>query len=185
MPKRTLIRRLGPSSDDTRGTVTVEFVLAIPFIFWTFMACICLFRRLPAKRDQSEGRLYDQRPDFARDQRDQRRLHRQHGEPVRPDDTHALGQRHADHRRSAGTRRTPLLRRLVGQSGFSDRADQRNIVRSGRPPAEPCPTTERVILVETNNQFEPLFKIGLNDLVLENFVFTRPRFVDQIKWLDA
>lgn len=47
------------------------------------------------------------------------------------------------------------------------------------------PDNEIVILVETNNEFEPLFKIGLNDLVLENFVFTRPRFVDQIKWLDA
>ncbi len=42
------------------------------------------------------------------------------------------------------------------------------------------PDNERVILVETRNTFVPLFNVGLDDIFLDNFVFTRPRFVSQV-----
>jgi hypothetical protein len=38
------------------------------------------------------------------------------------------------------------------------------------------PDQERVILVETFNEMEPAFEVGLPTLELDNFVFTRPRF---------
>lgn len=38
------------------------------------------------------------------------------------------------------------------------------------------PDQERVILVETRNDLEPAFNVGLPSLDLDNFVFTRPRF---------
>ncbi len=38
------------------------------------------------------------------------------------------------------------------------------------------PDQERVILVETRNDLEPAFKVGLPSLDLDNFVFSRPRF---------
>ncbi len=38
------------------------------------------------------------------------------------------------------------------------------------------PDQERVILVETRNEMEPAFNIGLPAMELDNFVFTRPRF---------
>lgn len=38
------------------------------------------------------------------------------------------------------------------------------------------PDQERVILVETFNEMEPAFNIGLPTLTLDNFIFTRPRF---------
>ncbi|KIC30232.1 TadE/TadG family type IV pilus assembly protein [Leisingera sp. ANG-M6] len=38
------------------------------------------------------------------------------------------------------------------------------------------PDQERVILVETFNEVEPFFDVGLPTLNLDNFVFTRPRF---------
>ncbi|CUH87967.1 Flp pilus assembly protein TadG [Phaeobacter sp. CECT 5382] len=38
------------------------------------------------------------------------------------------------------------------------------------------PDEERVILVETRNEMVPAFKVGLPDLDINNFVFTRPRF---------
>jgi hypothetical protein len=44
------------------------------------------------------------------------------------------------------------------------------------------PDNERVILVETNNVFVPLFSVGLDNINLDNFVFTRPRFVSQLVW---
>ncbi|MCF6431825.1 pilus assembly protein [Leisingera sp. MMG026] len=38
------------------------------------------------------------------------------------------------------------------------------------------PDQERVILVETFNEMEPAFNVGLPTLNLDNFIFTRPRF---------
>jgi hypothetical protein len=38
------------------------------------------------------------------------------------------------------------------------------------------PDEERVILVETLNEMTPAFRVGLPDLDINNFVFTRPRF---------
>ena len=42
------------------------------------------------------------------------------------------------------------------------------------------PNQERVILVETKNAVNAAFKIGLPDMNIYNFVFTRPRFAPQI-----
>jgi len=42
------------------------------------------------------------------------------------------------------------------------------------------PDDERVIVVETWNDVEPAFNIGLNTRNIYNFVFTRPRFASQV-----
>jgi hypothetical protein len=42
------------------------------------------------------------------------------------------------------------------------------------------PDDERVILVETRNTYAPAFNLGLDETVMENFVFTRPRFAPQV-----
>ena len=42
------------------------------------------------------------------------------------------------------------------------------------------PDQERVILVETRNEVDAAFNIGLPDMDINNFVFTRPRFAPQI-----
>ncbi|APG46268.1 TadE/TadG family type IV pilus assembly protein [Phaeobacter porticola] len=44
------------------------------------------------------------------------------------------------------------------------------------------PDQERVILVETKNDIDPAFNVGLPDMDIENFVFTRPRFAPQVKF---
>lgn len=45
------------------------------------------------------------------------------------------------------------------------------------------PDNEIVILVETDNTYTPLFKVGMEDKQLKNFVFTKPRWVDQLCYL--
>ena len=42
------------------------------------------------------------------------------------------------------------------------------------------PDQERVILVETRNEMVPAFRVGLPNLDINNFVFTRPRFAPQV-----
>ena len=69
-------------------------------------------------------------------------------------------------------------RGFAGPLADDDMADIKN-----RLPA--MPDDERVILVETQNTFRPLYKIGMGEIDLENFVFTRPRFAPQVVWGEA
>lgn len=47
------------------------------------------------------------------------------------------------------------------------------------------PDQERVVLVETVNDVTAAFQIGLPDMQIRNFVFTRPRFAPQIVFVDS
>ena len=42
------------------------------------------------------------------------------------------------------------------------------------------PDQERVILVETWNTWEPVINVGMEARTMDNFVFTRPRFAPQV-----
>lgn len=46
------------------------------------------------------------------------------------------------------------------------------------------PDQERVILVETWNEVDPVFNVGLPKLDVQNFVFTRPRFAPQVVFVE-
>lgn len=56
-----------------------------------------------------------------------------------------------------------------------------NVVKDDLPA---MPDQERVILVETNNTVDPVFRIGLPTMEINNFVFTRPRFAPQVVFVD-
>lgn len=47
------------------------------------------------------------------------------------------------------------------------------------------PDQERVILVETWNTWEPVLNVGLPDRSMDNFIFTRPRFAPQVVFDDG
>ncbi len=44
----------------------------------------------------------------------------------------------------------------------------------------PMPDNDTLILVETSNHYVPPFKVGIEPVTLENFIFTRPRFTSFI-----
>ncbi len=63
--------------------------------------------------------------------------------------------------------------------GFTEEIDDGNLAdMKERLPT--MPDQERVILVETRNRYVPPFNIGLDVMDMDNFVFTRPRFTDQV-----
>ena len=41
---------------------------------------------------------------------------------------------------------------------------------------------ETLILVETKSVYNPPLNVGLGDLDIETFIFTRPRFAPQLVW---
>lgn len=44
----------------------------------------------------------------------------------------------------------------------------------------PMPDEDTLILVETANAFRPVFRTGFADVTFSNFVFTRPRFTNEV-----
>ncbi|MBI1416096.1 MAG: hypothetical protein GC146_02635 [Limimaricola sp.] len=44
------------------------------------------------------------------------------------------------------------------------------------------PPGEKAILVETWSPYEPIMSVGLNAMVFQNFIITRPRFASQLCW---
>lgn len=46
------------------------------------------------------------------------------------------------------------------------------------------PDQERVILVETWNEIQPAFNVGIPLMDVQNFVFTRPRFAPQVVFVE-
>jgi Flp pilus assembly pilin Flp len=47
------------------------------------------------------------------------------------------------------------------------------------------PDQDHVILVETSDFYIPPFQVGITPKSLDNFVFTRPRFTDQVAWTNS
>ncbi|WP_170397597.1 TadE/TadG family type IV pilus assembly protein [Ruegeria arenilitoris] len=66
------------------------------------------------------------------------------------------------------------------RGGFTEKLTDANIgqYKDALPPISDQNT---LILVETSNTFVPFFSVGLGNIELENFIFTRPRFANNIK----
>ncbi len=47
------------------------------------------------------------------------------------------------------------------------------------------PDNERLVLLETWSDYDPPFKTGLEDRVIQNFVFTRPRYAPRVCWVNC
>ena len=176
----TLLKnRLRAFWSDTSGNVTIEFCLAMPILFWTFMASYVFFDgyRQSAVNLKAAYTISD----------------------LISRETATVNDAYIDSMLELLElmTRTPSqvdLRISVirwdqtddryyldwsANRGFPNALTNDNIADiEDRLPV--MPDDERVILVETNNVFVPLFNVGLDDINLENFVFTRPRFVSQI-----
>ncbi len=182
--KQLVLRRLKAFCDDTRGSMIVEFVIATPFLFWAFMASYVYFQGYQQSASNLKA-AYTISDLISRETSDINDAY--------IDSMVNLFEMMTRTPSNSSLRITvirwdgPDDRYYVNWSanrGFpADLSDDNVSDLAGRLPN--MPDNEIVILVETNNEFVPLFKIGLNDINLENFVFTRPRFVDQIKWSDA
>ncbi len=174
-----LTARLRAFRDDTRGNVTLEFLLAFPILAWAFCAVFVFFDgyRQSSVNLKAAYTISDL-------------ISRETGEVDDEyiDSMHSLLQ-------TLTRAASPTMLRVTiirwdadddryyvdwsANRGYLTGLDDDSVVTlKDRLPT--MPDGERVILVETTNTFEPVFKIGLGDIDLDNFVFTRPRFAPQI-----
>lgn len=180
---KTLIARLKSFSADTRGSISVEFVLVMPFLFWSFMAVYVFFdgyrqSAVNLKAAYTIGDLVSRETDVIDD--------------TYVDSMHAMLQILTRATSTIDLRITVVRwdedddRYYVDWSanrGFNTELTDATIgdIEARLPN---MPDLERVILVETDNTFVPLFNVGMENKQLLNFVFTRPRFVDKVCGFD-
>ena len=183
MLTRLLKSRFKRFAQDNSGSITVEFVLAMPILFWSFMAAYVFFdgyrqSAVNLKAAYTISDLVSRETSFIDDDYIDSMLN--------------LLQLMTDASSSGDvTMRISVIRwdqdddryylDWSANRGFSEELTNANL-NDLKDRLPTMPDTERVILVETNNVFVPLFNIGMDDINLSNFVFTRPRFVSQVPW---
>jgi Flp pilus assembly protein TadG len=179
MPVKSLVTRLKSFAADTRGSISVEFVLVMPFLFWAFMATYVFFDgyRQSAVNLKAAYTISD--------------LISRETEVITEDyvsSMYSLMQLLTRSTSSVSMRITVVrwdeddAKYYVDWStnrGYATNLTNATIVDlEAKLPV--MPDNERVILVETINTFVPLFNVGMDNQDLSNFVFTRPRFAPQI-----
>lgn len=178
---RLFLARLKVFRDDTSGNVTLEFILAMPMLFWAFMASYVYFdgyrqSSVNLKAAYTIGDLISRETDSINDD--------------------YLDSMYALHRLLTRAESATTLRVTVVHWDEDDNRFYRDWSKT-RGSIDPLnssqvlalttklprmPNAERVIVVETTNTFVPLFQIGMDTLSLDNFVFTRPRFSPLVGW---
>ncbi len=181
MTRSILKARAKAFLDDQSGNITVEFVLAMPILFWAFMACYVFFDgyRQSAANLKAAYTISD--------------LVSRETEGI--NDAYVDSMSNVLQLMTRENAKVDLRLSVIrwdeednryyldwsANRGFESALTNANIVEiENRLPT--MPDNERVILVETHNRFMPLFNIGLGEVNLDNFVFTRPRFVSQLVW---
>ncbi len=171
--------------DDTRGVAALEFILVMPFLFWAFMAVYVYFdgyrqSTVNLKAAYTISDLISRETEGITDEYIDSMY-----------DLHKLLTR-AD---SPTTLRVTVVRWnndekkyrrdwSEGRGGIAPLTDSDMVEIEDRLPT--MPHNERVILVETTNTFIPVFPgVGMSNVELENFVFTRPRFAPQVCWISC
>lgn len=167
--------------DETRASVAVEAALILPLLLWSYVAVIIFFDGFRTK-SISEKAAFTISDMISRET-----------EAITPaymNGMHSLFDMLA---RSDGP--TAIRVSVISYSGKRKRyVLQWSETRGGMEALKsadieqiathlPNMTSgEHLILVETHSEFDPPLDVGLNDLDIDTFVFTRPRFASQVVW---
>ncbi|SDN42394.1 hypothetical protein SAMN05216196_101493 [Lutimaribacter pacificus] len=179
-----LVATLRNFRDDSRGTITVEAVIAAPLVVWMTVACYAFFdgyrqASLNVKAAYTIGDLLSRETNYVTNDY--------------LSSTHELFDL-MTRSRSASKLRVTVVRWNESRNRY-ERDWSKS--RGGVPEltstqvsnmADRLPVmqnNERLIVVETWARFYPPFKVGIEEQDLYNFVFTRPRFAPQLLWKDS
>ncbi|MEX0285287.1 MAG: TadE/TadG family type IV pilus assembly protein [Paracoccaceae bacterium] len=174
-----IARWLRNFAEDTRGVMSLEFVLMMPPLFITYMAAYVYFdgyrqAAVNLKAAYTVSDLVSRETEIVNE--------------AYIDSMYSLMQE-LTRTNNPSSIRISVVRWDEGDSryyldwskargGFLPRQNSSLVNIADRLPQ--MPDNERVILVETRNTFIPLYAIGMDNIDLDNFVFTRPRFAPQV-----
>jgi len=176
---RTITNSLRGFAQDTRGSVSVEFILAMPMVFWAFMGANVYFDgyRQSSVNLKAAYTISD----------------------LLSRETIEINDTYVDSMFSllqVLTRTNSVVEMRISVLSWDESDGVHHVDWSkSRSYGDPLtdasvalmadklpvmPDNERVILVETRNIFVPIFNVGMTNKTLENFVFSRPRFAPQL-----
>ena len=175
---RSLLRRF---AEDCRGSVSVEFLLMVPLLFWTYMACYVYFdgfrqsdlnlKAAYAIADMISRETTAVNPDYIDSMEKVLRLMTRAETPLKLRVTVV---------RWDGTDNRYYVYWSENRGYDAPRTDADMAALASRLPV--MPDGEYVILIETKASYEPPFDVGIKTTDLDNFVFTRPRFGPKVDW---
>ncbi|MFG6498718.1 TadE/TadG family type IV pilus assembly protein [Sulfitobacter sp. 1A13191] len=178
---RSLLVRFKGRED---GSIAVETVIMLPLMFWAYLAMYSTFDTF---------RMYNLNQTAAYTVGDA--ISR---ETQAIDADYLRGMQQLFEYLTRGTGQTALRVSSIWYDQANDRyhADWSQVrgtvqpltsddVRDWHDKLPVMPDNERVTLVETWRDFEPLFKTGLERRDIHNFVFTRPRYAPRTVWSDG
>ncbi|WP_420568088.1 TadE/TadG family type IV pilus assembly protein [Thalassovita sp.] len=179
--RKLFMARLRAFVEDTRGTVAIEAVLALPVLFWTFLASFVFFDayRQNSINIKAAYMIGD----------------------VLSRETNSINDDYMDGMLSlfdylTNANNPTKLRVTVVQWDEEDATYTRDWSKT-RGEIQPLASTdlsnlagklpimsdnERVILVETWSRYTPPFSVGLAQREMHNFVTTSPRFAPLLPW---
>lgn len=179
MVKALFQKRFERFRKDEDGSVSVEAIIIIPLLFWAIMAVFSYFdgyrqSALNLKAAYTIGDLIS---------RETQEVDDTYIDTMQELMTMMVGSRtDVDIRISLIRFDEDDNRHYVNWStvrGFTEELTDDNIgdLRDKLPP---MPDADTLILVETSNLFVAPFNVGIDDIELDNFVFTRPRWTNQV-----
>lgn len=181
MSRTSLHRKLKSFLSDNSGSVSIEFVLAMPVLFWAFAASFVFFEgyRQSAINLKAAYTISD--------------MISRETEGVDDNYIDSMYELYRLLTRTTGATTVRIsevwwdendlryyLRWSQGRGGIDALTNEQLTSLADRLPV--MPDQESVVLVETASEFSPLFNVGLDDITMDNFVFTRPRFASQVAW---
>lgn len=180
MLKARLQQALRQFRDDTRGVVSIEMVLILPLLFWSF-AAVATFFDAYRTRSLAEKAAFTISDILSR-------------ETNAVDATYITNTRVLfDALADSGDESSLRVSVISWNSGSASYEVDWSEVRGTsfqvlenthmdeletRLPV--MADSDVLILVETLNRYQPLLDVGLGDSVIDTFVFTRPRYAPQL-----
>ena len=176
---QSFLSRLRTFANETRGSVSVEFALIMPLLFWAYMASYVFFEgyrqsSVNLKAAYTIGDLLSRETNVITDEY--------------IDSMQSLMELLTRASSSVDLRISVIRWDEDNNSYYVDWSQTRGFtttltdadMEALETQLPVMPDNERVILVETVNVYVPPFNIGMDNVDLENFIFTRPRFAPQV-----
>lgn len=181
MLKHRITQRLRGFARDEEGTIAMEAMIILPFMFWSFLALFSIFDAFRTYGINGKA-AYTISDSISR-------------ETAPIDQAYLDGALQLFEYLSRSEDKSTIRVSSLYYNGSEDRFYRDWSKVSGnatelsdgdvsgwgsRLPT--IPDGERIMVVETWSDYDPPFKTGLEEREITNFVFTRPRFAPRVCW---
>jgi Flp pilus assembly protein TadG len=180
MMTRKFLSALKGFRDDTKGVISVEMVMILPLLFWSFAAVATFF-------DAYRSRSLAEKAAFTISDMLSRETNAITASYIT--NTRALYDELASSQTDSSLR-VRVISWHSAQNAYEidwseARGDQLQVLENSdmtalEPSLPVMSDSDVLILVETLNSYSPVLNVGIGDISIDTFVYTRPRYAPQL-----